>query len=156
MEEAEGQGDSIWTRDAEAQVEAPQAAVAPACAGFACERALRAGRIDAERTVALPCLAWVDEALIVHMACAGAQRIALLTAPCASCEYAEAVVDLPKTVRSAQRILDTWQFDAAASRLRLIDRITGTAPFDADNARDRKSTRLNSSHYRISRMPSSA
>ncbi|MFR7736181.1 MAG: 4Fe-4S binding protein, partial [Eggerthella lenta] len=54
VEEAEGQGDSIGTRDAEAQVEAPQAAVAPACAGFACERALRAGRIDAERTVALP------------------------------------------------------------------------------------------------------
>ncbi|MCQ5105889.1 4Fe-4S ferredoxin, partial [Eggerthella lenta] len=58
VEEAEGQGDSIGTRDAEAQVEAPQAAVAPACAGFACERALSAGRIDAERTVAFPCLAW--------------------------------------------------------------------------------------------------
>ena len=79
-EEAEGQGDSIGTRDAEAQVEAPQAAVAPACAGFACERAVRAGHIDAERTVALPCLAWVDEALIVHMARAGARRILLLTA----------------------------------------------------------------------------
>ena len=99
-EEAEGQGDSIGTRDAEAQVEAPQAAVAPACAGFACERAVRAGHIDAERTVALPCLAWVDEALIVHMARAGARRILLLTAPCASCEHAKAVVDLPKTVRS--------------------------------------------------------
>lgn len=131
VEEAEGQGDSIGTRDAEAQVEAPQAAVAPACAGFACERALRAGRIDAERTVALPCLAWVDEALIVHMACAGAQRIALLTAPCASCEYAEAVVDLPKTVRSAQRILDTWQFDAAASIVETVDDIAATEDEDA-------------------------
>lgn len=130
-EEAEGQGDSIGTRDAEAQVEAPQAAVAPACAGFACERAVRAGHIDAERTVALPCLAWVDEALIVHMARAGARRILLLTAPCASCEHAKAVVDLPKTVRSAQRILDTWQLDAAASIVETVDDVAASEDEDA-------------------------
>ena len=76
-------------------------------------------------------MAWVDEALIVHMACSGAQRIALLTAPCASCEYAEAVVDLPKTVRSAQRILDTWQFDAAASIVETVDDIAATEDEDA-------------------------
>ena len=91
-----------------------RAAEASAVAGFACEQAVRAGRIDAERTVTLPCLAWVDEALIVHMACAGAQRIALLTAPCAACEHAAAVADLPSVVHEAQRILDTWGFACEA------------------------------------------
>lgn len=93
-------------------------------AGFACERAARTGRIDAERTVTLPCLGWVNEALIVHLACSGAQRIALLTAPCTSCEHAAAVVDLPRTVNAAQRILDTWNIDATASIAETIDDVS--------------------------------
>ena len=102
----------------------------PATAGFTCERAARTGRIDAERTVSLPCLAWVDEALVVHMACAGAQHIALLTAPCASCEQSAAVTALPQTVREAQRILDTWQIDAIVS---ITDTADGMfAPDDED------------------------
>lgn len=108
-------------------------ALAPA-AGFVCERAVRggAGRIDAERAVTLPCLAWVDEALIVHMACAGARRIALLTAPCATCEHAAAVATLPQTARAAQRILDTWQLDACVSIVDAVDDVT--APEDEDAA----------------------
>lgn len=106
----------------------------PSCGGFVCERAVRggAGRIDAERTVTLPCLAWVDEALIVHMACAGAQRIALLTAPCASCEQAAAVDALAQTADAAQRILDTWQLDAVVSIVDAVDDVA--APDDEDAA----------------------
>lgn len=112
--------------------EAPEDAE-PSCAGFVCERAVRGGaRIDAERTVTLPCLAWVDEALIVHMACAGAQRIALLTAPCASCEHAAAVDALPQAADAAQRILDTWQLDAVVSIVDAVDDVA--APDDEDAA----------------------
>lgn len=130
-EEAEEQGNSIRTRGAETQVEVSQAEAPFACAGFACERAVRAGRIDAGRTVALPCLAWANEALIVHMACSGAQRILLLTASCASCEHAEAIVDLPKTVRSAQRIIDRWQLDAVASIVETVGDIAAAENADA-------------------------
>lgn len=100
-------------------------------AGFACERAARAGRIDAERTATLPCLAWVDKALIVHMACAGAQRIALLTAPCATCEHSAAVTELPETAREAQRIMDTWEIDSVVS---IADAVDGMAAPDDKNA----------------------
>lgn len=112
--------------------EAPEDAE-PSCAGFVCERAVRGGaRIDAGRTVTLPCLAWVDEALIVHMACAGAQRIALLTAPCTSCEHAAAVDALPQAADAAQRILDTWQLDAIVSIVDAVDDVA--APDDEDAA----------------------
>ncbi|QOS68135.1 4Fe-4S binding protein [Eggerthella guodeyinii] len=113
--------------------EAAASAVGSSCGGFVCERAVRGGaRIDAERTVTLPCLAWVDEALIVHMACAGAQRIALLTAPCASCEHAAAVDALPQAADAAQRILDTWQLDAVVSIVDAVDDVA--APDDEDAA----------------------
>lgn len=112
--------------------EAPEGAE-PSCGGFVCERAVRGGaRIDAGRTVTLPCLAWVDEALIVHMACAGAQRIALLTAPCASCEHAAAVDALPQAADAAQHILDTWQLDAVVSIVDAVDDVA--APDDEDAA----------------------
>lgn len=112
--------------------EAPEGAE-PSCGGFVCERAVRGGaRIDAGRTVTLPCLAWVDEALIVHMACAGAQRIALLTAPCTSCEHAAAVDALPQAADAAQRILDTWQLDAVVSIVDAVDDVA--APDDEDAA----------------------
>ena len=112
--------------------EAPEGAE-PSCGGFVCERAVRGGaRIDAGRTVTLPCLAWVDEALIVHMACAGAQRIALLTAPCTSCEHAAAVDALPQAADAAQRILDTWQLDAVVSIVDTVDDVA--APDDEDAA----------------------
>ena len=93
-------------------------------AGFVCERAARAGRIDAERTVTLPCLGWVDEALVVHLACSGAQRIALLTAACSSCEHAAAAGHLPPTMDAAQRILDVWGIDATVSIVEAIDDVS--------------------------------
>lgn len=102
-----------------------------ATAGFVCEHATRAGRIDAERTVTLPCLAWVDESLIVHTACSGARRIVLPTAPCAACEHAATVADLPRTVREAQRILDTWDIDAAASIADVDDDIAASDDAEA-------------------------
>ena len=102
-----------------------------AVAGFACEQAVRAGRIYAERTVTLPCLAWVDEELIVHMACAGAQRIALLTAPCAACEHAAAVAALPSVVHEAQRILDTWGFACEAYTVDTIEDVAASEDEEA-------------------------
>ncbi|WP_290996361.1 4Fe-4S binding protein [Gordonibacter sp.] len=83
-------------------------------AGFACERAARSARIDAERVAVVPCLAWIDETLIVHAACAGAERVALLPAPCASCEHAAAVAALPHSVEQAQHILDAWDVPCQA------------------------------------------
>ncbi len=80
-------------------------------AGFACSRATEAMRLDAARVVALPCLGWVDEALLVHTACAGARRVVLLDAPCASCAQAAAVAGMRDTVDSAQRIANTWGID---------------------------------------------
>lgn len=76
--------------------------------GFACTRATQAARIDGERVAVLPCLAWVDEALLVHAAYAGASRVVLLAAPCGTCEHARAVEALPHIAAEAQRILDTW------------------------------------------------
>ncbi len=79
-----------------------------AAAGFACARMAQTVRIDAERTAVLPCIAWVDEALIVHAACRGARRIVLLTENCATCRLARAVEALPQAAAEAQRILDAW------------------------------------------------
>ena len=46
--------------------------------------------------------------------------------------------------------------DYADRQLTLVSVLKGSLPFMADLMRDRKSTRLNSSHVRLSRMPSSA
>lgn len=100
-------------------------------AGFVCERAALTARIDAERTVTLPCLGWVDEALIVHLACSGAQRIALLTAACSSCEHAAAAGHLPRTVSAAQGILDVWGIDA---RVSIVEAIDGVSAADGQEA----------------------
>lgn len=85
---------------------------AAAAAGFACTQAARMLRLDTQRTVTLPCLAWVDEALLVHAACAGARRISILTCNCADCGQAAAVKELPQTVARAQAIVDTWGIEA--------------------------------------------
>lgn len=77
-------------------------------AGFACERAIESMRLDAERTVVLPCLGWLDEALLVHMACSGARRIVVLATLCPTCEVMAAVEGLEATVKNAQNILATW------------------------------------------------
>lgn len=92
--------------------DSPSATETLSC-GFACERAAEKLRIDSRRVAVLPCLAWIDEAVLVHAAVSGARLISLLTAPCASCAHAGAVADLSRTVENAQRVLDTWGIEAA-------------------------------------------
>lgn len=81
-------------------------------AGFACERATAEMRLDADRTVMLPCLGWLDETLLVHMACSGAQRIVVLAMTCSTCEYATSVDGLAAAVEHARHILATWNLEA--------------------------------------------
>lgn len=102
-----------------------------ATAGFACERAVQAGRIDTGYTAVLPCLAWVDEALIVHMACSGARRIVLHAGLCAACELAAAAHALPAVAREAQRILDAW---GIAARVEVDDGVDEANAPAADDA----------------------
>ena len=64
--------------------------IKPPTAGFACERLAQTLRLDGNRIVVLPCLAWVDVALLVHLACNGAERIAVPLDACPSCELADA------------------------------------------------------------------
>ncbi|RDB56959.1 4Fe-4S ferredoxin [Paraeggerthella hongkongensis] len=92
----------------------PPFAPNPATMGFACVRSAKNLGLDVERTLILPCLAWVDAALILHAACAGAQRVFLLSAPCASCEHRQAVARLPQAALEAQRIAHTWGIDLTA------------------------------------------
>lgn len=73
------------------------AAPEPATAGFACERVAQALRLDGERIVVLPCLAWVDTPLLVHLASSGAARVVTPLDACPSCELA----DVAKRVRAA-------------------------------------------------------
>lgn len=91
--------------------DSPSAADTLSC-GFACERAAEKLRIDGRRVAVLPCLAWIDEAVLVHAAVSGARVISLLTAPCTSCTHTVAVADLSRTVEDAQRVLDTWGIEA--------------------------------------------
>lgn len=81
---------------------------APATAGLACERWAQARRLDGNRTVVLPCLGWVDAAVLVHMACSGVERIVLPLEACAACELATAAGRAREAAAQAQRICDAW------------------------------------------------
>lgn len=75
---------------------------------FVCERdATGVGTGGAP--VVLPCLAWIDEALIVHAVTAGAQIVSLPVRVCTACSQQHAVHDLPRIVQQAQRIIDLWE-----------------------------------------------
>lgn len=111
---ADGEAPSVDSPEP-GEIVGPADAGAPspvAAAGFVCERAARALRVDAERVAALPCLAWLDEALLVQAACSGAQRVFALTAPCASCDQAAAIAGLAETAENAQAILNIWHIPA--------------------------------------------
>ena len=103
--EATDASDSTPGKSAEAEA-------ALAIAHVACEKTAQALRLDAETTVVLPCLGWVDEALLVHLACSGAQRIDLPTPLCATCDQANATEALPRIVAEAQRIAHAWGIGA--------------------------------------------
>lgn len=75
---------------------------------FACETYLTAHPRDRSRVVALPCVARLDESILVEAALSGASTIALLTTACAGCPrgglggLAETMVD------TARRLLERW------------------------------------------------
>lgn len=83
----------------------------PATTGFVCARTAAGLGVDAARAVMVPCLAWVDAALILHAACAGAQRVLLLSASCSTCEHRQAVQAIAHEASEAQRIADAWGID---------------------------------------------
>lgn len=87
--------------------------IEPPTAGFACERLAQTLRLDGERVVVLPCLAWVDVALLVHLACNGAERIAVPLDACPSCELARTAELVRAAVNDARRICAATGIDAA-------------------------------------------
>ncbi|MEI3231390.1 MAG: 4Fe-4S dicluster domain-containing protein [Gordonibacter pamelaeae] len=87
--------------------------VEPPTAGFACERLAQTLRLEGDRIVVLPCLAWVDVALLVHLACNGAERIAVPLDACPSCELADAAELVRAAVENARRICAVAGIDAA-------------------------------------------
>lgn len=109
------QAEQRTARECNEAGEAPPAP-SPATVGFACARGAENLGLDAERALVLPCLAWVDAALILHAACAGAQRVFLLDAPCGSCEHRRAVAQLPQIALEARRIADVWGIDLTVRR----------------------------------------
>jgi len=86
--------------------------IEPPTAGFACERLAQALRLDGNRVVVLPCLAWVDVALLVHLACNGAERIAVPLDACPSCELTDAAELVRAAVDGARRICAVARIDA--------------------------------------------
>lgn len=80
----------------------------PSTAGCACERVANELRLDRERVVVLPCLAWADAALLVHLACNGAERVVVPLAACASCELAAVEERVRAAVAEARRVCDAW------------------------------------------------
>ncbi|WP_080801491.1 4Fe-4S binding protein [Arabiibacter massiliensis] len=104
----------------------------PATAGFACERAAAGLRLERERVVVLPCLAWVDAALLVHLACAGAERVEALLGACASCELAAVEARVRAALDEARRVCDAWGLPVAFN----ADGEGLLAPPDADAAGD--------------------
>ena len=68
---------------------------------------------EAATPVVLPCLAWVDVALLVHLACNGAERIAVPLDACPSCELADAAELVRAAVENARRICAVAGIDAA-------------------------------------------
>lgn len=80
---------------------------------FACERetagAGGGAGLAGGASIALPCLGWIDEALLVHAVAAGAQIVSLPVCACAGCPQQHAVRDLPRTAQQAQRIIDLWE-----------------------------------------------
>ena len=86
--------------------------IEPPTAGFACERLAQTLRLDGNRIVVLPCLAWVDVALLVHLACNGAERIAVPLDACPSCELADAAELVRAAADGARRICAVSGIDA--------------------------------------------
>lgn len=84
---------------------------------FACERKTAGGSsvggagLAGGASIVLPCLGWIDEALLVHAVTAGARIVLLPVCACAGCPQQHAVRDLPRTAQQAQRIIDLWELD---------------------------------------------
>lgn len=87
---------------------------------FVCER--DAAGVDGEgASIVLPCLAWIDEALLVHAVAEGAQLVVLSACACTTCPQRHAVRELPRTAQRARRIADLWRLDGT---IELIDERT--------------------------------
>lgn len=84
----------------------------PPTTGFVCKRLAQTLNLDTSRVIALPCLVWIDTALLVHMACSGAKRIAVPLDACPSCEWSNVANLVHDAVANAQRICSLAGLDA--------------------------------------------
>ena len=77
-----------------------------AVATIACARACSKKRIDPARVAEVPCLARVDECMLVQSAAAGAHTVRLVDGDCATCKYGICMDNVVATIDSAVDLIE--------------------------------------------------
>lgn len=83
---------------------------------IACARKAARQTGDPDKYAVVPCLARMDEALLVELAARGIQDIHLVDGTCRTCKYRAAVPSIDDTVASARELLATVGADTVITR----------------------------------------
>lgn len=92
--------------------------------------------IDPQRCAVVPCLGRVDESLLCTIACAGAERIALVHGPCAECALRPGEAVAHEVAATTRELLSAWSIPTAIEIADLIPR--GCRRLEADYDSDRR------------------
>ena len=83
---------------------------------FACARIAAKQTGDPDKYAVVPCLARMDEQLLVELASRGVDDIQLVDGTCRTCKYRDAVPAIDDTVESARTLLETMGSEATITR----------------------------------------
>ncbi|MBQ9041196.1 MAG: 4Fe-4S binding protein [Eggerthellaceae bacterium] len=89
------------------------------CAIVACARIAAKRQADPARYAEVPCLSFVDEALIIELASKGAERLLLVDGNCTTCKHQRCIDALEGSLRLAAGLLEAHGSSA------VVDRVTG-------------------------------
>lgn len=75
---------------------------------FACERSLKKSSCDRSRVIEVPCIARIDESVLIGAVVAGARSVQLVDQACSSCAHGKAREVAVKTAELANALLIAW------------------------------------------------
>ena len=97
---------SLQPLDSELSYDASQAMqAADNLAVFACARISSKRKADPAKYAEVPCLARMEESVLVELAASGSERIVLVDGDCSTCKYRACVPGIDATVASANALL---------------------------------------------------
>ncbi|MDQ2083946.1 4Fe-4S binding protein [Xanthobacteraceae bacterium Astr-EGSB] len=99
---------------------------------FACETYLAAHVEDRPKVVAVPCIARLDESILLDAVVAGASHVGLVDAACADCPQAKLHRTAATVVNRLNKLLSAWSHRAAVE---FVADLSGSKPLVGDTPR---------------------